>query len=252
MLISGASEYPTFVALPYVLLGLVSPVMTAGRQLTSVALAGLSSITRSNQVFAWLVLATAALGAPTVRRRWAVAALALFTAILLLPLAHNLYYGGQFVVTTSAATIKDNLLYPPSQLPAILGDDASRRAMTAHVAHLLYLVPGAGSHQRALFRVPQLLWVVAVIAAWRASAGLLVWIVFALPWLYLAPHVFYQVNIYYPRHIVIAHLAFALGAIFSVASTGRRTSADQSRRWLGRTASRNRPAAGGPPASAWK
>jgi hypothetical protein len=61
---------------------------------------------------------------------------------------------------------------------------------------------------------------------WLVSSGILLLtrrqgleiarLLLALPILFLMVHLFYQVNLYYPRHIVIGHLAMGLVAISGV------------------------------------
>ena len=77
----------------------------------------------------------------------------------------------------------------------------------------------AGGELRFVFLGFQLLWIIALGLAsqrlWRfREVSILV--MAALPLVYLAPHLFYQVDVYYPRHVVIGYLAMAAVAFYAV------------------------------------
>ena len=42
-----------------------------------------------------------------------------------------------------------------------------------------------------------------------------------LPLVFLSPHLFYQVGVYYPRHVVIGYLAMAAVALYVTAVPNR-------------------------------
>lgn len=54
--------------------------------------------------------------------------------------------------------------------------------------------------------------------SWAAKFLMLV------PIIYLAVHMFYQVTVYYPRHIIIGHLAMGVVAIYSLSPYARAAS----------------------------
>src|SRR5262249_8759204 len=97
----GLSEYLTWAALPAAL-ALVFLDRTRWALVTGAALLALSGITRSNQL-PGIAVVFAALGIRawrSARRVDLVISAAVAGAILLLPLVHNLVYGGQFVLLT--------------------------------------------------------------------------------------------------------------------------------------------------------
>jgi hypothetical protein len=181
------------------------------RQAAGMAAAGACAITRLNHAPA-IALTAGTFFAH--RRKWpaALPALALI-AVLLLPLAHNLAYGGAFVVTTNSADIRSNLVISPRRLienpvaPDVL------RALGRQIRLMFNTEAGWWSGAPLLMglRLAELLWLVAIGAAlWRRTIYHA--LVAALPAGYLAVHLFYQVHVYYPRHIIAAHLAMAVSA----------------------------------------
>jgi len=218
-LVEGASEYPTWIALPFVFWLASAPVPSVRRALAAVGLLALSAITRPNMLPPAVLLSAAILGHTRQRVRRVGVVLAgslLFCGILLLPALHNLYYGQRLVLMTTSATIPENLVLSPGQLWRVGTDAAVRAALWDQIARALYLVPGLGHEARFLFRLCQLAWLGAVVTAASRPGRerLLRWTVLLLPWLYLAPHLFFQTHVYYPRHVVAAHIAFALSAMW--------------------------------------
>jgi hypothetical protein len=135
---------------------------------------------------------------------------AVLGAILLMPLAHNLYYGDQFVLTTRSAGIRQNLQLRPARLLQWPPDPEVRDEIRERLSDMVFLQAGwFGVDQlQAGIRACQALWLGAIaLAVWRRT-----WFHVALvllPVAYLAVHFFYQINVYYPRHIIAAHLAMA-------------------------------------------
>ena len=83
------------------------------------ALAGLSIATRPNQAPGTILLLGAFLAtALPLRPRAALVAAGLSLAAALLPLAHNLYYGGRWVLFTTTAAVPATLALPPARWPA--------------------------------------------------------------------------------------------------------------------------------------
>jgi hypothetical protein len=143
-------------------------------------------------------------------RRWVLACAAVFVAVLLLPLAHNLVYGGRAVLSTTSSSA--NVRLPPSRLPDALSDADVRSRLERQLRGVLYAAPEAASTTlRLALRALQAMWlltVAAVLFRWRRTS----WTSKALllaPFLAFAPYVFYDVFNYYPRHIIAAHLLMA-------------------------------------------
>ena len=143
------------------------------------------------------------------------------TSVSLLPLAHNLYYGGGPVLTATSALIPQNLVVSPAEIVKD-GWDANTGTL---IRQQLDGVLQIGVTQRLgdlppVVRGLQLLWLVAIAAAFlRGDAPRIVpRLMLLVPSLFLGVHVFYQVWVYYPRHIVIGYLA--MGAVTFVTMCG--------------------------------
>ncbi len=212
---AGASEYPT-----WIMLLLAVPLLpVSDSRLPALAAAGLlalSAITRANQLPGALVVFCAFLFRMRHDRRLLGEAVALFGAILLLPLAHNLYYGGKFVFFTTSTDIPQNLVLPPGRVAAALWDPHVRAAVVDQLRGMFAwrrlndptsLVPAA-------FYGLQIGWVgMTAICALRRRLDVPLALIAVAPAAYLAPHLFYQVAVYYPRHIIVAHYMMGLATL---------------------------------------
>lgn len=208
----GASESLTWVLLPAALALLFVPRLEPFRWLGVAALA-VSLITRWNQAPA--IFCTLAIVGVANRRQPAARLLTwalVFAAIAALPLIHNVYYGGKWVVSTTSAGIPQNLEINPF-------DPASRATLrtqaSAHLQAMFYYgVPASywgGGRLLWLYHGLQVVWAAAVLLLlvrrpfpWQSVAVAMV------PVLYLGVHFFYQIAPYYPRHILIGYLAAGL------------------------------------------
>ena len=132
--------------------------------------------------------------------------LSAFAVIVLLPLAHNLYYGHTFAIFTSSPNLQRNFEFTPAQALA-----NPRATIGRHVAALLDLNTTGNRILDIVIHVGQLLWVGGVAlslsrlrsgsrSGWRALA------VLALPFAFAIPFVVVQVEVYYPRHIIATYL----------------------------------------------
>tara|TARA_Y100000294_G_scaffold116123_1_gene107725 strand:- start:2058 stop:2387 length:330 start_codon:yes stop_codon:yes gene_type:complete len=89
--------------------------------------------------------------------------------------------------------------------------------------------PLAGGGLRNVIRGIQVLWIVTLIASFRRGVRDSVEMRFLLltPVLFLAVHFFYQVMVFYPRHITIGYLSMALTvAFFWLSRAARRPRTD--------------------------
>jgi hypothetical protein len=140
--------------------------------------------------------------------------LMLTAGVLLLPLAHNLFYGHAFVLTTESSNIAANVPVPPSTWLAFFrGDPAAAVAVSSQLKWMFLVVDVSLSTWLTILPMAAilLLWVIAGgIALVRREISN--WPLLSIPLFYLAPHLFFQVNIYYPRHIMIAYLSMAVVA----------------------------------------
>ena len=225
---AGASEYPTWIIFPVALSMLFAAPLNRWR-IVGCALLGLAFTIRANQAPALLCL----LGAYLLWARtrgpshliWSISAM---LAVASLPMIHNFYYGGELVLTTTSATIPQNLIVSPAQVIAAASDADSRAVIRRQLDGVLQI--GAARAQRMVqgadmlpaVRALQALWLLAIATTFTAGkrAGGIPRIVLLVPGLFLGVHLFYQVWVYYPRHIVIGYLA--MGAVTFVAMCGRR------------------------------
>jgi hypothetical protein len=217
------SEYPTWIFLP-----LLFPLLVVSRSprewLKGGLLVGLSALTRLNQVPPLLaLLAVFVWRACRIRPRAAYVVAGLVLAMLLLPAAHNLYYGRQLVWTTRGGAIADNLVLTPRDLPRAIADSAVRQRVWYQVDHMFYLhtlrdkFPRGDWVSWVVIHGIQLLWgVVAILTLARRAAPGMTKALLALPLVYLGVHLVYQADFYYPRHIIAGHLAMGLVTLNAV------------------------------------
>jgi len=207
------SEHATwiFTAAAFALLGSRS----ATRWVAGGAILGAALITRPNQAPALAAIAAVFLAPALWRRsRPAMLAAAVFGAVCLLPLAHNLYYGGRSVIFTTTAGSPETLGMPIAALARITSDATVRAGVTRTVRGLLFLPPWRSSFGKdevrfVLFALLAV-WVAGLWLAVRTSVPVRSRVLAVVPALYLVVHVFYAVGNYYPRHILAAYFAMGL------------------------------------------
>ena len=209
---AGASEYPTWICL---LVGwplLLRPGRATSWLVGSVLIGG-AFITRTNQILglAGLLMAALLLRAD-LTARWRLSGALATLVVASLPLAHNLYFGGEAVPLTASIAIPTNLVVSPGVLADAFSDAEARRLVVTQLRWLLVL--DGPMHLRWLARGAQVLWLVSVAGLFvgrRRPAG--VYLLAAVPALFLGVHLFYQVTVYFPRHVVAGHLAMVLVAL---------------------------------------
>ncbi len=216
----GMAEYPTWIALLWVFPLLFAP--TRPRDvLWGALLLGLASITRTDQLPGNGLMLLAALWMRA-DRRWVtwLAPLAVFGGVGLLPLLHNLVYGGAFVLTTTSAGVVGNLILGPSQwLGMLRGEATAWSALLSQIGLLSFAVPLES------WQAPVGMFAHIILVAWLAVAGLQVgrrnWretVVLLLPLPYILTHIVFVVQTYYPRHAIMGVLVMALAVLFLLAS----------------------------------
>jgi hypothetical protein len=216
----GAAEVPTWIVLPLVI-SLLFASRSRRAWVFGAALLALCYVARPNQgpAVVWL-LALFTVRALRIRPRPALLALGVFGVIAVLPLAHNLVYGHQFVVSSTSGTIPDNLDMPPAVLARALGADGPERrallhkgALMLHAAHgPQFMVEDAPTDwvTDLGFHGLQAVWLATGLALLLARALDLRTALWLTPALYLGLHAVYVIHIYYPRHIVAGYLAMGL------------------------------------------
>lgn len=244
----GGSEVPTWFLLP---LAAAAPQLQPRRGrfwVGSAAAAALIWVTRTNQALAVGALVGASVAALWRRRPLLILVLATVGVIALLPLIHNLAYGGQFTISTTSRSLGQEIDF--GDLDQIFADNFVGGQLRGHVSAMLVDPPTQGilpTNLRGLLWGMLLLWGGAVLLALgrlrRGETSLRRWLLLALPVAYLAPHLVYQVEVYYPRHILAGYLAMGvsgLGALAEMYATARPA-------WLETLIERGRPL----PALAW-
>jgi hypothetical protein len=132
--------------------------------------------------------------------------------ISLLPLAHNLYFGHQWVLFTTSQGAAVNLVLPPATWLAGLRGDPTAAAAIREQAAMLFLITDVPRSA-----LPTMAVMAAFLFCWLALTG---WTVIprkfqALPWLavpipFLVIRFFYVINTYYPRHIFVIYFSMAV------------------------------------------
>jgi hypothetical protein len=197
----------------------------AHRWVAGGACLGAAVITRPNQAPALLAIAAVFL-LPAMWRRSkpALLAAAVCCVVCLLPLAHNLYYGGRPVLFTSTADSPDTLGLSIGRLSSITSDAAARADLMLIVRGLLFLPPWRSSigkdEVRFLLYALLAAWIAGLYLVVRRSAPARVRALAVVPALYLGVHVIYAVGNYYPRHILAAYFVMGLVAM-TIAAQGR-------------------------------
>ncbi|MBU6280404.1 MAG: hypothetical protein KGN78_14280, partial [Actinomycetales bacterium] len=139
-----------------------------------------------------------------------------FLAVALLPALHNAFYAGRLLFLTDTAPIPLNYPLPVGDLPRLGTDPAVREALMSQLAALFGFIQGTPVTVDGAFLVIlhaiQLAFIVAIVAVlvhrrtWPRQTELLL----AIPIAFALPHVFVQVWMYYPRHVVAIYLSVCL------------------------------------------
>jgi hypothetical protein len=213
---AGISEYPTWIFLP-IIFALLFGELSPREWLTGTLYLSFSLIVRVNQIPALIgIFLIFFIYNFRDRPKWTLACAILLIVITLLPLAHNIFYGGEPILFTSSTETSANLVLPPSDLTRVFSDPDVMESVVRQLRAIFYLQ----EHELTIpalviaFRGLQLVWgavLIWVLVAWRK----LTWrnkALLLIPLLYLAVHLIYQVTVYYPRHIIAGHMAMGLVA----------------------------------------
>lgn len=207
----GLSEYPTWIILLWVLAGWMPTATPAALLIGSAGLA-VAFTTRPNQAtgILWIFL-LAAFQFGKKHLRWLLTAGALALGIALLPLLHNLYFGGEWEPAAASGGMAVNLVLTPATWLAFLRGDAAAAETVREQMGMLFLITDA---PRSMW--PTLAVMAVCLLGWLATCGWAIarrrtaapaWL--AVPVAFLAVHLVYGVSTYYPRHIVIGYLSMA-------------------------------------------
>jgi hypothetical protein len=217
------SEYPTWIAILFAF-----PLVVAARgtraAVAASLLLGLAIFLRGDQAVGVAALLAVALYRFAWRERTSRAALVRGSAavlvpvmaLALLPALHNAVYGHTVAFLAQTPRLPENFPLPPSAL-LHLQRSGTLDVLRSQVAGVLVLPEvDAKAHVRALLRVVAVLVqlgvvgvVVAAVTRRLAVPRRVMWLL-ALPAAYLLVHVFVQVYVYYPRHVLVGYLTAAL------------------------------------------
>jgi hypothetical protein len=223
----GLSEYDTWILLLWALPGLYG-IASAGAIVAGAAALSVSFTIRPNQVFGivWILLITA-MGNWKKHAKAVLAAGILTLAIALLPLAHNLWFGGKWQLTATSGGMSVNLVLLPSTWLAFLrGDPAALRVVREQMGMLFLLADAPRSMWPTLAAMGVFCfgWLAVVVRAIaRRDRSELFWL--AVPIFFLAVHFLYGLSTYYPRHIVVGYLSMAIVAVLALIRRGKTTPA---------------------------
>jgi hypothetical protein len=243
LVLQGTSEVPTWALLPLAVAAPQLRIRRPGPWIGSAAAAALTWVVRPNQALgAGVILGAIGMGLGPARRRTLAAAAGVAVTIAALPALHNVAYGDRLILSsTSGGGVNREISF--SELPHVFSDGAVRNRLETHVRDILYAPPteevkirASGTpahfrHLRPLLRALLVLWLAVLIRALltlrRRSLSVSGWLLLLLPVAYLAPHLIYNVDVYYPRHILIGYLAMGVSAIgaFAEIGTAERTGA---------------------------
>lgn len=231
----GLSEYPTWIAFPLFFAVLFRA--NDGRTMLATFLLGLSGITRIDQapgllwqfgIRTWKALRT--------REREFLLAIGVLAVVAIMPALHNYIYGERLVWTTTSATHESNLQFAPARWLTVWYDGEAREEALKHLESVFYAGSRTtdGSPPWLVYRALQALWVIALCSVLvtrsgdatrrlkpgaRDHADLRFVLVLLTPALFLAPYLFYQgEDGYFPRHIVIGHLAMGAVALYAASA----------------------------------
>jgi len=226
------SEYPT-----WVLLTIAFTLGLTRRQerddLVIGAVLGLTILFRGNQllgVAALLSLAWIRSAWPAIRAGARLAA-AWTTCRLLVPFIvigalaglHNLVYGGRFIPLATSVPLPVNFPLPPARLLQLGTDPAVGDTLISQLKGVLVLTSPLElmeyGHFTAVIRIVQLSLLVAFIAGLvhRFRSPWASCLLTGLPVAFLLPHIFVQVYVYYPRHVIAGYF---IGALVLLALSG--------------------------------
>jgi hypothetical protein len=205
----GMSEYPTWILLFWAFPFLLRPTNVAEYGV-GMCLLGVSLLTRTNQLTGVLYLAGVSFILVGRSFGWrGLVALAALLPIGLLPLAHNLWFGGVPVFATSSAGV--NMALPPATWGRLFGGDKETLAiLIRQIRYMLFLVEPTEGMIATTIAARSLLaiWIgTLLLIPLKRSKHLLVAL---LPMAYLAPYLVFYAHSHFPRHVLAGYLAMGL------------------------------------------
>jgi hypothetical protein len=138
--------------------------------------------------------------------------------IALLPLLHNIFYGGEWVLSTTSGGASVNLALLPSTWLAFLRGDPAAADLVREQMGMLFLVADSPQSQWPTLIVMgffSLAWLAVIIRALLRRRWFdLLWLAAPVP--FLAVHFIFNVSTYYPRHVVAGYLSLGITAVLAL------------------------------------
>ncbi len=219
-----ASEYPTWI-LTFLILGTAMNGNLKPR--SAIALSALCAFIpqfRPNQIFGALCLFIIlqfeiAEGTTKLQILHRVRMVIVFGVVLSLSLFHNLYYAASFTLFSASGTLNADFTFV--ELIHIFNDSEFRNFVVDKLRIALWWRNVGLNTTQLSFWTFQIIWLLALIrAVFVRSTSLRIWIALSLPFAYLVPLLPYKYESYWPRHIVIIQIAFALSGLFVINRLG--------------------------------
>jgi hypothetical protein len=219
-----ASEYPTWL-LTFLIFGIVMTGKITPR--SAIALSALCALIpqfRPNQIFGAICLFIllqfeVAEGTTKLQILHRIRMVIVFGVVLSLSLFHNLYYAASFTLFSSSGALNADFTFV--ELINVLHDSEFRNFVIDKLRIALWWRNVGVNTTQLSFWTFQLIWLLALIRAVIVrSTSIRIWIALALPFAYLVPLLPYKYESYWPRHIVIIQIAFALSGLFVINRLG--------------------------------
>ena len=228
-----ASEYPTWI-LTFLIFGIVmNGNLTPRSAIALSALCALIPQFRPNQIFGALCLFILlqfeiAGGTTKLQILHRVRMVIVLGVVLSLSLFHNLYYAASFTLFSASGTLNADFTF--AELIHVLDDSEFRNFVIDKLRIALWWKNVGMNTTQLSFWTFQFMWLLALIrAVFVRSTSVRIWVALALPFAYLIPLLPYKYESYWPRHVVIIQIAFALSGLFVINRLGpiRRLQDDQ-------------------------
>lgn len=242
----GLSEYPAWLFL-IIAVCLLFHNRSRSLQFIGFALLGFASITRINflpgifyLIFVFFIsclLKNCRYKFWQNKNRFILTSLLIFIGIYSLVPVHNLIFGNKVILTTSSAFIAENLELRPSELLKVFSDKNIRREVLKRL-EIIFFLSRDSFFDKKLYQ-PQkgyilssfvcLLMISFLFNIGRLGKEILThnqrirmkrealtdifFIFIPLPFLFV--HLFYQIEVYYPRHVIAGHMMIYLFSVYS-------------------------------------
>lgn len=216
----GLSEYVTWILVIYVFSLLLRDSVGQATINTAVLLCGFCVFVRTNQLFGMTLLVALLVIQGFKKnqslRKSVFIPSALFLMMVLLPLAHNAYYGKTFVLLPQSAGANSDFSW--SELIRVFSDsDARVKAILKfrEFTYTAYLSEGFGFSLTlaSVFWVFQLGWITSLFQMLRKRAfSASNWIMILWPLAFALPAIPYRLDAYYPRQVLMFNLCLGLSA----------------------------------------